>query len=131
VLLVEDEPGVRYVAAQALREQGYHVVDFGDPLAARLTAASEPFDVLVTDVVMPGLSGLLLADQITVVQPQIKVLFISGYSQESEDVGAASRLAGHRFLAKPFHPENLANAVGELLADQPRPGRGVPRNVQG
>lgn len=126
VLLVEDDPGVRFVAARALREHGYEVVDFGDPLTARLRAASEPFDLLVADVVMPGLSGLLLSDQILAVQPRIKVIFISGYSQESEEIGAASRRDGHRFLAKPFDPEILAAAVGELLADQPRPVRSVP-----
>ena len=119
VLLVEDDGAVRRVAAGALRERGYHVVDLSDPLTARLTAASEPFDVLVSDVVMPGLNGLVLADQIIVVQPRIKVLFISGYSQQSDDVGAASRLAGYRFLTKPFHPDELATAVSELLAENP------------
>ncbi len=120
VLLVEDDADVRSVAARALREHGYQVVDFGDPLTGRLTAAAEPFDVLVTDIVMPRLSGLLLAEQIASVQPLIKVLFISGYSQDSEEVGAASRLAGHRFLAKPFEPADLARAVGELLAEELR-----------
>jgi two-component system cell cycle sensor histidine kinase/response regulator CckA len=75
---------------------------------------------MVADVVMPKLSGLLLADFVEAVQPDISVLFISGYSQDSEEVGVASQLAGRRFLAKPFQPEDLAAAVGELLAERER-----------
>jgi PAS domain S-box-containing protein len=121
VLLVEDESAVRHVAAAALRDHGYHVVEFGDPVAARITAAREPFDLMVTDVVMPRLSGLALANYISAVHPRIKILFISGYSQETAEVGAASRLSGHRFLPKPFHPDDLTMAAGELLADRPAP----------
>ncbi len=81
ILLVEDEAAVRTFAASALRGRGYEVTDVNGPEAAleALGSATRPFDLLVTDVVMPGRSGSQLADAAREVQPGIAVIFISGY----------------------------------------------------
>jgi two-component system cell cycle sensor histidine kinase/response regulator CckA len=116
VLLVEDEAAVRQVVGTVLRRHGYDVVDADEPLAARAFAATETFDVLVTDIVMPKLSGTALADEIAAIQPAVKVLFMSGYSHEIEHLREARERSGRRFIAKPFAPAELAMAVKELMS---------------
>jgi two-component system cell cycle sensor histidine kinase/response regulator CckA len=115
ILLVEDEAAVRQVAYRVLVQSGHNVVDVGDPSAARAIAMAGAFDVLVTDVVMPGLSGAALARQIVAGKSGTKVLFISGYSPDIDEI----ELAGlrYRFLRKPFSAEELRDALDDLLMD--------------
>ena len=82
ILLVEDEDPVRLFAARALRSKGYQVTEArtGEAAMALLEAAAEPFDLLVTDVVMPGsLQGPDLAEQVLLLNPDMRVVFMSGY----------------------------------------------------
>jgi CheY-like chemotaxis protein len=116
VLLVEDDPGVRALAARVLRRQGYHVWEAADgPQALRLAAEQDsPMHLLLSDVIMPGMNGRVLADQLCAERPQLKVLFISGYADEV--LGRHGVLEpGIPFLQKPFSPESLARKVREVL----------------
>jgi CheY-like chemotaxis protein len=124
VLVVEDEPALRAVARRVLQRQGYAVLEAADGDAALALVATHqgPLDLLVTDVVMPGLSGRDLADRLTAARPDLRVLFVSGYSGEA--------LAHHgildpdlAYLEKPFNPDALAMKVREVLD---RPPRGPP-----
>ena len=116
VLLVEDEPGVLAVTARTLRELGYRVLNAGDPTAALAIAEGTPaaFDILVTDVVMPGMSGRVLSDRLTALRRGLPVLFMSGYAPDKV-FGEGLLEEGTPFLAKPFLREDLARRVRELL----------------
>jgi PAS domain S-box-containing protein len=115
VLLVEDQDDVREFTRRALESYGYAVVaaaDGGDAL--RAVADRPPVDVLVTDVVMPGMGGRELAATLRASQPGLRVLFVSGYTDEAI-VRGADRDAGAAFLAKPYSPAALAREVRGLL----------------
>jgi len=115
ILLVEDESAVRIFAATALRSRGHRVVDAAGPEAAleALASAEAPFDLLITDVVMPGMSGPELARRVTDAMPGIAVIFISGYS---EDAAGAEVLESANFLPKPFGLDQLAARAAAALA---------------
>lgn len=117
ILIVDDEPEVRAVARDMLKAKGYTTLDTGDPkLALRIARAeSQPIHLLLTDVVMPLMNGRELAEEMRVVRPAIKVLYMSAYSTETiEDYGI--RLApGEPFVMKPFTMESLSSAVRTVL----------------
>jgi two-component system cell cycle sensor histidine kinase/response regulator CckA len=113
VLLVEDEDALRAVAVRMLSRSGYRVLAAADSgEALRLARADgEPIDILVTDVVMPGISGPELAKRIEAARPGMKVLFMSGYSGDA--LGTLEDGVG--FIQKPFSMESLAARVREVL----------------
>jgi len=116
VLIVEDERDVRDLASEALEGYGYNVLGAANGREA-LTLAEQhaaPIDLLLTDVVMPGMNGKVLADQLRRQRPTIKTVFMSGYS---DDVISESDLAkgGEAYLQKPFAPQDLASKVRETL----------------
>lgn len=116
ILLVEDEASVRELARRVLQAQGYDLLEAQDGWQALDVAAKHrgPIHLLVTDVVMPGLSGQDLSRQLVEHRPNLKVLFISGYSDGVlKDQGAKDR--GAHFLPKPFHPTDLAREVRAVL----------------
>jgi CheY-like chemotaxis protein len=116
ILLVEDEDVVRDVLVQVLRRYGYRVTDAENgPRALALTADdAEPFDLLVTDVVMPGLNGRHLAEHLGRERPDMAVLYISGYP--GDELLALGMLDPDRpFLQKPFSPSALARKVRDVL----------------
>ena len=127
VLLVEDELVVRDLAADALRRQGYQVVTAASgPEALDLVQqAVRPFDVLVTDIVMPQMSGQQLADILLLRQPTLKVLFISGYSDLPRKHDGMLR-PGMALLTKPFTPGQLVQRVRALLDVESRALAGPP-----
>ena len=115
ILVVDDEPAVRSVVAEALKESGYRVVVAEDGNAALAVAAAHdgPIDLIVTDVVMPGIGGVEAAKQVTTLKPGVRCLYMSGYS---EDVAAANAvLEGAYFLQKPFSLAALTEAVRHAL----------------
>ncbi|WP_434772160.1 ATP-binding protein [Pseudomonas entomophila] len=115
VLLVEDEPSVRLVVTELLTEAGYHVAEAEDAQAALALVDREPaFDLMVSDVGLPGLSGRELADRVRSRQPTIKVLLITGYAK---DAGNLRHFLGEgmHILQKPFSVEALAMKVRDVL----------------
>jgi CheY-like chemotaxis protein len=115
VLIVEDEAAVRRLAASVLRTSGYRVQEARDATEALgLIQANQPFDLVVTDVIMPKMSGKELYDQIKIIAPRIKVLFMSGYT---DDALAHHGVLGPElsFLEKPFSPAGLARKVREVI----------------
>jgi two-component system cell cycle sensor histidine kinase/response regulator CckA len=73
-----------------------------------------PIHLLLTDVVMPGISGRVLAEQLRITRPEIKILFMSGYSEEAVLLQGMQNLGAH-FLQKPFTPEELGLRIREIL----------------
>jgi signal transduction histidine kinase len=118
VLLVEDEEGVRRASCRILTEAGYDVVEAASGPEALERFGAQPVDVLVSDVVMPGgLSGPDLADQLRLLQPQLRVVLVSGYSRDHLDQ-RGSLPDGTQLLRKPF----LATALVEAVRDTLRQG---------
>ena len=115
VLLVEDEDGVRAVARQVLARYGYAVIEVAGPEEAlALTETTQGVDLLLTDIVMPGVGGRALAAQFTARRPGTRVLFMSGYPDAA--IGRHQMLErGLAFLQKPFSAEALARKVREVL----------------
>lgn len=124
VLVVEDEPALRRLAVTMLEEQGYNVLQAGNGLDAMAVAERHrgPLDLLITDVVMPKLSGPELAQQLRGLRPGLEVLFMSGYN-DSRLVNRGVQQSKVNLLVKPFTPDQLIGRVGELAPLPPaRPG---------
>lgn len=116
ILLVEDEPAVRGLVHETLRLHGYTVLEARHGIEALLTSAKYggPIHLLLTDVVMPQMSGPEVAEKLLSVRPEIKVLYMSGYPDHPLfDRGGVSRETG--FLPKPFSPHVLVQKVREVL----------------
>lgn len=118
ILVVEDQNDVRTLVRDMLKRLGYRVLDVGEPGEALAIVAkvSGPIDLLVTDVVLPGMSGTELAQRLAGSNPSLKVLFMSGYTQNAIG-GELPR--GAAFLQKPFTLSSLGTKVRALL-DQPK-----------
>lgn len=116
VLLVEDEPGVRRLVNETLRLHGYTVLEARHGIEALLTGAKHlgPIHLLLTDVVMPQMSGPEVAEKLATVRPEVKVLYMSGYPDHPAfSKGGVD--TEHSFLQKPFTPSTLAQKVREVL----------------
>ncbi|HET8833674.1 MAG TPA: ATP-binding protein [Gemmatimonadales bacterium] len=117
VLVVEDEEAVRHLVCRVLRAKGYRVLEAPNAESALLVAGSTPapIDLLVTDMVMPGMGGSTLAAELVAVRPAMRVLFITGYAPEAvERRGRLPDASG--LLEKPFSADQLARRVREILA---------------
>jgi CheY-like chemotaxis protein len=116
VLVVDDEPEVRKLVAAMLTRNGYRVLsaDSGEN-ALRLFSNNADTDLLLTDVVAPGMSGPMIADQIAGLKPDIKVLFMSGYDS-TQVVQRYVVEKGYSLLVKPFTMEQLESKVRAVLA---------------
>jgi CheY-like chemotaxis protein len=116
ILVVEDEPRVRDAVVEQLQSLGYTVTQAVDGAAGieAFEKARRPYDLLLTDVVMPGITGKKLADEVTMRWPKTSVLFMSGYAQDN--IVHEGRVdAGAKLLTKPFRKADLARAVREAL----------------
>ncbi|RKF19422.1 response regulator [Altericroceibacterium spongiae] len=115
ILLVEDENMVRAVAERALVRQGYTVIsaEDGDEGLEIVRAGGEPFDLVVSDVVMPSMDGPAMAREIRKLAPDLPVLFMSGYAEEQ--LRREIDIDGMHFIPKPFSVQQIAVKVGEIL----------------
>ncbi|HBZ56783.1 MAG TPA: hypothetical protein DEO88_15380, partial [Syntrophobacteraceae bacterium] len=120
VLLVDDEEMIRKLTAEVLRGCGYTVMaaGHGEEAIRMCSDCDHPVDLLITDLVMPGMNGLELAERLNLLIPSLKVLYMSGYATRSIDQGKILKV-GRNFLQKPFSPAVLAQTVRRIL-DEPR-----------
>jgi PAS domain S-box-containing protein len=120
ILLVEDHEEVRKLVREVLETGGYHVLEAADPgVAVTICDGNcENIDLLITDVVMPGMSGREVANRTGALHPEMKVLYMSGYADQAV-VHHGGLDEGSNFLQKPFSPNALALKVREVL-DAPR-----------
>jgi CheY-like chemotaxis protein len=116
VLLVEDEPSVRHLVRQVLDRRGYAVLEMESPEACLefLEGCNAPIDLLLTDVVMPGMNGRELHRRIAETRPELKALYMSGYT-ENVIVHHGVLDPGVALLHKPFSVKELARKVREAL----------------
>ncbi len=116
ILVVDDEAGIRGLMRKILRRERYVVVEAGsaEEALAAAEAHGQPFDLLLTDVMLPGMLGPELARQMYAAQPSLKVLYISGYTPD-EAVRSGDSPPGARFLPKPFTLGALLSKVRETL----------------
>ncbi len=123
ILLVEDDENVRVLIGEELRKRGYRIVEARNGVEACLVATPyiNKLRLLLTDIVMPGMSGVELARNLRVIKPGLKVLFISGYT---DDIGISGCDPASMYLQKPFTPEVLAEKVREVLILEPSGQKG-------
>ena len=124
ILVVDDEPEIRKLVAAMMVQAGYQVItaDSGEHALTLYKNLKGPLEMLITDVVAPGMSGPMVADKLTALQPDLKVLYISGYDN-THVVQKYVVEKGHALLAKPFSVAELQNKVNELL------GHAIPHNA--
>ncbi len=120
VLVVEDEPGVRALARDTLRMRGYSVLEARHGIEALVIGSQYPgtIHLLMADVVMPQMNGREVAERLLRVRPEVKVLYVSGYTEDAI-VHHGVLAPGTNFLQKPFTPDVLADKVREVLNAQP------------
>ena len=124
ILVVDDEPEIRKLVAAMVGQLGYAVLtaDSGEHALTLYKNHKVPVALLITDVVAPGMSGPMLADRLTALQPDLKVLYISGYDN-THIVQKYVVEKGHALLAKPFTVGELQQKMKSLL----RPVAGAVR----
>ncbi len=118
VLLADDDSNSRVVFRSVLEYEGYNVIEAGDGLSALEVLKSEPIDLLLTDVVMPGLDGIELLEQARLLQPQLRAIVMTGHKTD-ETIISAFRNKACDFLSKPFHVDELLEAINSAMSRDP------------
>lgn len=115
ILLAEDDSDMRRFLGKALENAGFAVVSFDNGLSAYDRLREEPFELLLTDIIMPEMDGIELARKATELDPDIKVMFITGFAAVAlnPDNHAPQQA---KVLSKPFHLRDLVNEVQKLFA---------------
>ncbi len=115
ILLAEDDNDMRRFLVKALQNAGYEVASFDNGMSAYNRLREEPFELLLTDIVMPEMDGIELARRATELDPEIKVMFITGFAAVAlnPDNNAPKDA---RILSKPFHLRELVSEVERLLS---------------
>jgi two-component system cell cycle response regulator CpdR len=121
ILLAEDDDSMRVYLARALERTGYHVVAVDNGLAALPLLESEPFDLLLTDIVMPEMDGIELAQKAAEIAPDIRVMFITGFAAVALKAGRKTPDA--KVLSKPFHLRDLVAVVERMFLTEDQHGR--------
>src|SRR5690242_11809412 len=121
ILVVDDEAEIRKLVGAMVSQAGYTILtaDSGEHALVLYKNNKGPIDLLITDVVAPGMSGPMLADKLTELQPDLKVLYISGYDN-THVVQKYVVEKGHALLAKPFTVDQIKTKVRELLSPAAR-----------
>lgn len=114
VLIAEDEVAVREFVRRALVHEGHDVTTAADGLEALRLVQDRDFDLLITDIVMPGMDGIALALKVAKEKPDIAILLVTGYAAERQRAHNMDALI-HRVLSKPFSLRQICNAAEEAL----------------
>jgi two-component system cell cycle response regulator CpdR len=115
IILAEDDNDMRRFLVKALQNAGYDVISFDNGLSAYQRLREEPFELLLTDIVMPEMDGIELARRASELDPDIKIMFITGFAAVAlNSNSAAPRNA--KVLSKPVHLRELVSEVGKMLA---------------
>ena len=114
ILLAEDDNDMRRFLVKALEKAGYKVSSFDNGASAYDRLREEPFSLLLTDIVMPEMDGIELARRATELDPDLKVMFITGFAAVA--LQAADAMPEARLLSKPFHLKDLVNQVDEMFS---------------
>jgi two-component system cell cycle response regulator CpdR len=115
ILLAEDDNDMRRFLVKALQNAGYDVASFDNGMSAYHRLREEPFELLLTDIVMPEMDGIELARRATELDPDIKVMFITGFAAVALNPDNHAPKEA-KILSKPFHLKDLVNEVQRLLA---------------
>ena len=115
ILLAEDDEDMRRFLVKALEKAGYDVVSFGNGLEAYERLKEEPFMLLLTDIVMPEMDGIELARRAAELDPDIKIMFITGFAAVALNSDSAAP-KNAKVLSKPVHLRELGNEVQKMLA---------------
>ncbi len=115
ILLAEDDNDMRGFLVRALANAGYEVVSFDNGKSAFDRLREEPFELLLTDIVMPEMDGIELARRATELDPDLKVVFITGFAAVALNA-AQQAPKDAKILSKPFHLKDLVNEVERVLA---------------
>jgi two-component system cell cycle response regulator CpdR len=114
ILLAEDDNDMRRFLAKALANAGYDVISFDNGRSAYDKLREEPFSLLLTDIVMPEMDGIELARRATELDPDLKVMFITGFAAVALNPDSNAPKDA-RVLSKPFHLKDLVNEVERML----------------
>jgi two-component system cell cycle response regulator CpdR len=115
ILLAEDDESMRGFLTRAREKAGYDVVSFNNGADAFERLKQEPFTLLLTDIVMPRLDGIELARRASAIDPEIKIMFITGFAAVT--LNSDTQPKDSRVLSKPFHLKDLVREVEKLLAE--------------
>ena len=121
ILLAEDDTSMREYLARALTRVGYEVAAVGCGTEAMPLLEREKFDLLLTDIVMPEMDGIELAQKVSVIDPSIRVMFITGFAAVALQGGRTAPEA--KLLSKPFHLKDLVAEVDRLFQSEDQHGR--------
>jgi two-component system cell cycle response regulator CpdR len=121
ILLAEDDGSMRAYLARALERSGYHVTAVDCGTAALPLIEAESFDLLLTDIVMPEMDGIELAQKAAVIAPDMRVMFITGFAAVALKAGKAAPSA--KVLSKPFHLRDLVGEVDRLFQSEDQHSR--------
>ncbi len=130
VLVVEDEEAVRVLVRRVLEANGYHVLEASHGAAALVTCDEhkDPIHLLMTDLIMPEMSGRQLAEQVSAQRPEMKILYMSGYT-DNAILHHGGLQSGANFLQKPFTPDTLVRKLRAVLDADPSVGSGPSQEV--
>jgi two-component system cell cycle response regulator CpdR len=115
IILAEDDGDMRRFLVKALQNAGYEVMSFDNGLAAYQQLREEPFELLLTDIVMPEMDGIELARRASELDPDIKIMFITGFAAVALNSDTAAP-KNAKVLSKPVHLRDLVNEVQKMLA---------------
>lgn len=115
ILLAEDDNDMRRFLVKALEKAGYNVASFDNGASAYDRLREEPFSLLLTDIVMPEMDGIELARRATELDPDLKVMFITGFAAVALNADSKAPKDA-KVLSKPFHLRDLVDEVNKLLA---------------
>jgi two-component system, cell cycle response regulator CpdR len=115
IILAEDDGDMRRFLARALQNAGYEVISFDNGLSAYQRLREEPFELLLTDIVMPEMDGIELARRASELDPDIKIIFITGFAAVALNPDSKAP-KNAKVLSKPVHLRELVNEVQKMLA---------------